>query len=99
MGGWIGLDGVADAGPGKRGGEAITLLGRKRVVVARPGDIDRRGDRPGAMMRAIGIVGHGDVAAVERGGSGDPVAELGSSQSAVSRIWRAFGLAPHRQDS
>ena len=26
-------------------------------------------------------------------------AELGLSQSAVSRIWRAFGLAPHRQDS
>jgi transposase len=25
--------------------------------------------------------------------------ELGMSQSAVSRIWRAFGLAPHRQDS
>jgi transposase len=25
--------------------------------------------------------------------------ELGVSQSAVSRIWRAFGLAPHRQDS
>src|SRR4051794_17449432 len=24
-------------------------------------------------------------------------AELGMSQSAVSRIWRAFGLAPHRQ--
>jgi transposase len=26
-------------------------------------------------------------------------AELGMSQSAVSRIWRAFGLAPHKQDS
>ena len=26
-------------------------------------------------------------------------AELGLSQSAVSRIWRAFGLAPHRIDS
>ena len=26
-------------------------------------------------------------------------AELGLSQSAVFRIWRAFGLAPHRQDS
>jgi transposase len=26
-------------------------------------------------------------------------AELGLSQTAVSRIWRAFGLAPHRQDS
>jgi transposase len=26
-------------------------------------------------------------------------AELGMSQAAVSRIWRAFGLAPHRQDS
>ena len=26
-------------------------------------------------------------------------AELGLSQSAVSRIWRAFGLAPHKQDS
>jgi transposase len=26
-------------------------------------------------------------------------AELGMSQSAVSRIWRAFGLAPHRQDA
>jgi transposase len=26
-------------------------------------------------------------------------AELGMSQSAVSRIWRAFGLQPHRQDS
>jgi transposase len=26
-------------------------------------------------------------------------ADLGLSQSAVSRIWRAFGLAPHRQDS
>lgn len=26
-------------------------------------------------------------------------AELGLSQSAVSRIWRAFGLAPHRQES
>jgi transposase len=26
-------------------------------------------------------------------------AELQLSQSAVSRIWRAFGLAPHRQDS
>lgn len=26
-------------------------------------------------------------------------AELDLSQSAVSRIWRAFGLAPHRQDS
>jgi transposase len=26
-------------------------------------------------------------------------AELGLSQSAVSRIWRAFGLQPHRQDS
>jgi transposase len=25
--------------------------------------------------------------------------ELGMSQSAVSRIWRAFGLQPHRQDS
>jgi transposase len=25
--------------------------------------------------------------------------EMGLSQSAVSRIWRAFGLAPHRQDS
>jgi len=25
-------------------------------------------------------------------------AELGLSQSAVSRIWRAFGLAPHRQE-
>ncbi|HEY2271617.1 MAG TPA: IS630 family transposase [Jatrophihabitantaceae bacterium] len=25
--------------------------------------------------------------------------ELGMSQSAVSRIWRAFGLHPHRQDS
>ena len=25
-------------------------------------------------------------------------AELGLSQSAVSRIWRAFGLQPHRQD-
>ncbi|HSY15882.1 MAG TPA: IS630 family transposase [Jatrophihabitantaceae bacterium] len=26
-------------------------------------------------------------------------AELGLSQSAVARIWRAFGLQPHRQDS
>jgi transposase len=26
-------------------------------------------------------------------------AELGLSQSAVSRVWRAFGLQPHRQDS
>jgi transposase len=26
-------------------------------------------------------------------------AEVGLSQTAVSRIWRAFGLAPHRQDS
>ncbi len=26
-------------------------------------------------------------------------AELGLSQSAVSRIWRAFGLQPHRQDA
>ena len=26
-------------------------------------------------------------------------AELGLTQSAVSRIWRAFGLQPHRQDS
>jgi transposase len=26
-------------------------------------------------------------------------AELGMSQSAVSRIWRAFGVQPHRQDS
>jgi len=26
-------------------------------------------------------------------------AELGLTQSAVSRIWRAFGLRPHRQDS
>ena len=26
-------------------------------------------------------------------------AELGMSQSAVSRIWRAFGLKPHRQDT
>jgi transposase len=26
-------------------------------------------------------------------------AELGMSQSAVSRIWRAFGLQPHRQDA
>jgi transposase len=26
-------------------------------------------------------------------------AQLGLSQSAVSRIWRAFGLQPHRQDS
>jgi transposase len=26
-------------------------------------------------------------------------AELGMSQSAVARIWRAFGLQPHRQDS
>jgi transposase len=26
-------------------------------------------------------------------------AELGMSQSAVSRIWRAFGLAPHRQEA
>ena len=26
-------------------------------------------------------------------------AELGMSQTAVSRIWRAFGLAPHKQDS
>ncbi len=26
-------------------------------------------------------------------------AELGMSQSAVSRIWRAFGLAPHKQNS
>ena len=26
-------------------------------------------------------------------------AELSMSQSAVSRIWRAFGLAPHRQDA
>jgi AraC-like DNA-binding protein len=26
-------------------------------------------------------------------------AELGMSQSAVSRIWRAFGLAPHLQES
>jgi transposase len=26
-------------------------------------------------------------------------AELGLSQSAVTRIWRAFGLQPHRQDS
>lgn len=26
-------------------------------------------------------------------------AELGMSQSAVSRIWRAFGLQPHRQES
>ena len=26
-------------------------------------------------------------------------AELGMSQSAISRTWRAFGLAPHRQDS
>jgi transposase len=26
-------------------------------------------------------------------------AELGLSQSAVSRIWRAFGLQPHRQDT
>ena len=25
--------------------------------------------------------------------------ELGMSQAAVSRIWRAFGLAPHKQDS
>jgi transposase len=25
--------------------------------------------------------------------------ELGMSQTAVSRIWRAFGLAPHKQDS
>jgi transcriptional regulator with XRE-family HTH domain len=25
--------------------------------------------------------------------------ELGLSQSAVSRIWRAFGLQPHRQDA
>jgi transposase len=26
-------------------------------------------------------------------------AELGLSQSAVSRIWRAFGLQPHRQEA
>ena len=26
-------------------------------------------------------------------------AEVGLSQSAVSRIWRAFGLAPHRQET
>jgi transposase len=26
-------------------------------------------------------------------------AELGLSQSAVSRIWRAFGLQPHRQQA
>jgi transposase len=26
-------------------------------------------------------------------------AELGLSQSAVSRVWRAFGLQPHRQES
>src|SRR5207342_2769288 len=26
-------------------------------------------------------------------------AELGMSPSAVQRIWRAFGLQPHRQDS
>ena len=26
-------------------------------------------------------------------------AELGFSQSAVSRIWRAFGLQPHRQET
>jgi hypothetical protein len=26
-------------------------------------------------------------------------AELGLSQSAVSRTWRAFGLQPHRQES
>jgi transposase len=26
-------------------------------------------------------------------------AEVGMTQSAVSRIWRAFGLQPHRQDS
>jgi transposase len=26
-------------------------------------------------------------------------AELGMSQSAISRIWRAFGLQPHRQDT
>lgn len=26
-------------------------------------------------------------------------AELGLSQTSVSRIWRAFGLQPHRQDS
>jgi DNA-binding MurR/RpiR family transcriptional regulator len=26
-------------------------------------------------------------------------AQLGLSQSAVSRIWRAFGLAPHRQEA
>jgi DNA-binding MurR/RpiR family transcriptional regulator len=26
-------------------------------------------------------------------------AELGLSQSAVSRIWRAFGLQPHRQET
>jgi transposase len=26
-------------------------------------------------------------------------AEVGLSQSAVSRIWRAFGLQPHRQDT
>ena len=24
---------------------------------------------------------------------------LGSAQSMVSRVWRAFGLAPHKQDS
>ncbi|MGP3709259.1 IS630 family transposase, partial [Gordonia paraffinivorans] len=24
---------------------------------------------------------------------------LGMSQSTVSRVWRAFGLAPHKQDS
>ena len=26
-------------------------------------------------------------------------AEVGLTQTAVSQIWRAFGLAPHRQDS
>jgi hypothetical protein len=26
-------------------------------------------------------------------------AHLGLSQSMVSRVWRAFGLAPHKQDS
>jgi DNA-binding MurR/RpiR family transcriptional regulator len=26
-------------------------------------------------------------------------AEVGLSQTAVSRIWRAFGLQPHRQDA
>ena len=65
---WIGFDRVGDASLGQALFEEVLLLVGKGLVLDGAGDVDRGLDGAGLLVRAIGVVVLGDVAAMERGG-------------------------------